>query len=374
MSDEPKTVSELASMGGKAAAKKMTRTERSERAKLAANARWQKPGKRNAVPNAICGSPDRPLRIANIEIPCYVLDDGRRVIVQRGVLAALAIGRGTGRKGEGDRLTKFVTGKTLNPYIPSELLAVIAEPIRFKIPSNGAEAFGYEATILSDLCNAVVQADHEKKLQPQQRHIATQCVVLIRAFTKLGIVALVDEATGYQEIRAHDALAQILEAFIAKELQPYIRTFEPDYYTAICTLKGWKYKTSSQRPRALAQITNDIVYSRLAPGVLDELREKNPVVKDGRRGAKHFQWLTDNRGHPDLRAHLQRITGWMEMSETWEEFYRVLNDRKPPYRSPRNRGPGLFDDLTDELEEEVTTSSSTEPLPPSEQSPTSAQE
>src|SRR5437763_1244403 len=92
MNDEIKTLSEAGSIGGKAAAAKMTRAERSERAKLAANARW---GNAKEVPKAICGSPDRPLKIANFEIPCYVLDDGRRMIVQGGVIKSLAMSKGT---------------------------------------------------------------------------------------------------------------------------------------------------------------------------------------------------------------------------------------------------------------------------------------
>jgi len=374
MSDEAKTgneirtASEVASMGGRAAARKMTAVQKSERAKLAAAKRWG-----GDLPRATHGSEDHPLRISGIEIPCYVLSDGKRVLVSTSMVQGLDMSLGTAGGGEGDRLGRFLAGKTINPFVTNELVERINNPIRF-INTRGMIVRGYEATILADLCDVVLAA--RGALRRSQMHIVNRCELLLRGFARVGIVALIDEVTGYQEARERDALAKILEAFIAKELQPYVRTFEADYYKAICTLRSWEYKTSSRRPRALAQVTNDIVYSRLAPGVLDKLREKNPVVKDGRRGAKHFQWLTDNKGHPDLRAHLQRITGWMEMSETWEEFYRVLNDRKPPYRSPRNRGPGLFDDLPDELEEGATTlpSSSTEPEPPAEQSPTSARE
>jgi hypothetical protein len=52
----------------------------------------------------------------------------------------------------------------------------------------------------------------------QQEHIAKQAEILVRGFAGVGIIALVDEATGYQQDRARDALSRILEAFIAKEL------------------------------------------------------------------------------------------------------------------------------------------------------------
>jgi hypothetical protein len=171
MSEEPKTVEEIASLGGKAAAAKMTAAERSQRAAQAATTRWQ-----GSLPVATHGSPDRPLRIGELEIPCYVLNDERRVIVQGGVLKALTMSQGTGREGEGDRLTKFVTGKSLNPFVSSDLLEMIKNPIRFQVPS-GALAYGYEATILADLCDAVLEARKMGSLHHQQAHIAAQCEV-----------------------------------------------------------------------------------------------------------------------------------------------------------------------------------------------------
>lgn len=370
MSDEPKTVSELASMGGKASAASLSRAERSERGKKAAATRWA--GKHPVIPKAIFGSQDRPLTIGGIKIQAYVLEDGVRVLTQGDFQESLGRHRKASvRTEEGEeQVPPILQGKGIKPFLTNDLLEKSA-PIKFRTP-EGMIASGYRAEILPAVCEVFLKARDAKILQKQQEHIAMRAEILIRGLATVGIIALVDEATGYQEARARDALAKILEAFIAKELQPYIRTFEADYYKAICRLRGWEYKTSSRRPRALAGITNDIVYSRLAPGVLEKLQEKNPVVKTGsRRGSKHFQWLTDNKGHPDLRAHLQRLTGWMEMSETWDQFYRVLNEKKPVYR-----GPTLFDGLMDEEpdDELMLPSSSTEPQPPSAQSPTVAQE
>jgi hypothetical protein len=39
---------------------------------------------------------------------------------------------------------------------------------------------------------------------------------LLRGFARVGIIALVDEATGFQRDRTKDALSKILEAYIAK--------------------------------------------------------------------------------------------------------------------------------------------------------------
>jgi P63C domain len=98
--------------------------------------------------------------------------------------------------------------------------------------------------------------------------IAQQCEILVRGFARVSIIALVDEATGFQRDRAKNALAQILEAFVAKELQPRIKTFPDDYYAQLFRLRGLEYPNDSvKRPQYFGTLTNDIVYKRLAPGV-----------------------------------------------------------------------------------------------------------
>jgi hypothetical protein len=308
----------------------MTAEERAESARKAAEARWVKSGKMVAVPTATHGSPDRPLKIVDIEIPCYVLSDERRVIVQGGVFKALAMSQGTGSKEvEGDRLTKFVTGKSLNSFISPQLLEVIKNPIKFRVP-GGSLAYGYEAIILADLCDSVLEARRQGKLHHQQIHIAAQCEILVRGLTKTGIVAMVDEATGYQDFRARDALATILEGFVAKELQKWVRTFPSDFYMELFRLRGMTYTGASKRPGYVGHLTNDLVYSRLAPGVLDELRRKNPVEPESKqRKKKHFQWLTPDHGHPRLRMHLEGLTVAMKLSKSWAEFYARVNELYP---------------------------------------------
>src|SRR5262249_53245705 len=121
-----------------------------------------------------------------------------------------------------------------------ELADMMNNPIRFQVPTGGI-AYGYEATVLADLCDAVLAARKAGALHYQQEHIAEQCEILVRGFARVGIVALVHEATGYQDSRAKDALAKILEAFIAKELRKWVSTFPIDYYKELFRLRGWTF-------------------------------------------------------------------------------------------------------------------------------------
>jgi len=110
-------------------------------------------------------------------------------------------------------------------------------PIRFILPRGGVVADGYEATILPDVCAVIIEAGRLGKLGKRLSHLAERCAVLQHGFATLGIIALVDEATGYQDYRTRDALAKILERFVAKEIQPYVRTFPAEFYKQILSFE-----------------------------------------------------------------------------------------------------------------------------------------
>jgi hypothetical protein len=336
---------------GLARAASLTPERRKEIAKRAAITRWAGP-----VSNATHGSPDHPLRLGDIEIPCYVLDDERRVLQQTSLIGALNMSHGGSYSMGGDRLAKFAAQGRLKEFVSNELLKRTENPIRFRTPQGGL-AYGYEATILADLCDAILAARRAGKLQKQQTHIADRAEILVRGFARTGIIALVDEVTGYQRDRAKDALAKILEDFIAKELQAYVSTFPLDYYQEIFRLRGLDYPHDSvKRPQYFGVITNDIVYKRLAPGVLEELKRVTPKLESGRLKDKLFQRLTQNKGYPKLREHLGAVVTMMQLSSNWHDFMAKLDRLRPrldiarlgqskqlsfDYESDKDSGEGL---------------------------------
>lgn len=314
-------------IGGLARAESLPAERRSEIAKRAADSRW-KPAK---VLRATHGSADHPLRIGDVEIPCFVLEDGTRVLSQGGFSGAVGMARGGSMIAGMNRLELFVSRKSVNPFIPSDLVERFANPIPFITP-EGMRAHGFEATLLADLCEAVLKAREARVLQKQQLGIAAKCEVLVRGFARVGIVALVDEATGYQKDRARDALATILEAFVAKELQPWIKTFSTDYYEQIFRLRGLVFpKDSVKRPQYFGGITNNVVYRRLAPGVLEELKKVSTRDSQGRRRNKFHQWLTPEQGYPKLREHLGAVVAVMKLSNGWQDFMQKLDRLYPAY-------------------------------------------
>ena len=278
--------------------------------------------------NSIAGAPNKPLTIGNVEIPCYVLEDETRVVTQSGMFRSLGLARrGTVRAENGVQMPRFAASRAIFPFMTDELKESISSPIRFKA-SNGI-AYGYPATILADICDAVLEAREARKLDLQQTRLAQSCEMLVRGFARIGIIALVDEATGYQRIREERALATILEKFIAKELQAWTKTFQYEFYVQIFRLKEWSSPEGVKRPAVIGKYTNDIVYDRLGPGLLDELKKKNPALPSGHRRNRHHQWFTPDYGHPKLREHLAAVTALMKAAPNWSAFRRSLQRAFP---------------------------------------------
>ena len=310
--------------GGIARAKQLTSKERKAIARSGAVARWGI----ESLPRAVCSSEDTPLRIGGVDLDAYVLEDGTRVLSQAGFLRAL--GRNKRAAYRSIEVPPMLQGTGLEPYLTPEILAK-SRPIAFRAP-NGTRANGYRAELLPDVCEIYLKARDADRLAANQRPIAKQAEILMRGLATVGIIALVDEATGYQELRARDNLARILEAFIEKELQPWVQTFPDDYYRQMFRLRGLRFPSDPvKRPQYFGMLTNDIVYKRLAPGVLDELKRVTPRTDTGRHKYKLFQHLTTNVGYPKLREHLGSVVAIMKLSDGWHDFTEKLNRLHPRY-------------------------------------------
>ena len=224
----------------------------------------------------------------------------------------------------------MLQGAKLADFLTPELLQE-AQPVAFRLP-NGVRASGYRAELLPKVCEVYLKARDKGDLPPNQKRVAAQADILMRALAHVGIISLVDEATGYQDLRPRNALARILEQFIAKELQPWVQTFPADYYEQIFRLRGLDYPHDPvKRPRYFGVLTNDIVYKRLAPGVLEELKRVTPRSESGRPKYKLFQWLTQNKGYPKLQMHLASTVTAMKLSVDWNDFMDKLDRLHPRY-------------------------------------------
>ncbi len=274
------------------------------------------------------------LTIGPVSIPCAVLRDGTRVLSENGIANALGGRSGAAKRlktaaaEEGAHLPVFLASKSLAPYISEELLVGPLKPITYK--SGDENVVGYQAEALPEICNIWLQARQDKKLDDQQEDRAQAAEVLMRGLATVGIIALIDEATGYQDTRDREALQAILDKYLQKEFAAWAKRFPDAFYREIFRLRGWSWSAMSvARPGVVGRYTNDVVYERLAPGILEELQRLNPTVDDKGRPRKHHQHLTDDIGHPALAQHLHAVIGLMRASATWDQFKSLLDRAFP---------------------------------------------
>ena len=324
------------SRGGIARAKSLSPEARKEIAAKAASARWGSKDLTDGtpVPKAVAMG---ILRIG--EIPCAVLDDenNTRVLTQSGFLSA--IGRFPNPKSANSgfaHLPAFLRAKNLESFISSDL-AASSTPIVFETErrggAGGGRALGYRAQLLPDVCWVYAKAHMARKLLHHQKHIGEACMRLLEGLTNVAIDALVDEATGYQDIRAKNALIKLLEKYVSKDAFPWVRTFDNDFYKEMFRIHGYPYDPSSvKRPMIFSKRTEDI-YNRLAPGAREELQRLVKRGTTGRPKEKLFQHLTENEGYQALLELIKTAKIVMKLSTDPKDYERKMDRLHPRFGS-----------------------------------------
>lgn len=279
------------------------------------------------------GSDKTPLRLGNLELPCYVLENGMRVFSGRGIQKALGV-----TDTSGVWLSKFIKTEPIKTYL-SEIITGdttvferMSNPLIFERAGAGgsqSDTYGYEATNLIDLCDAIIKCGENGYDMPLQ-YIANSNII-IRAVAKTGIIALVDEATGYdkEKSRAKDELQKILQLYLVEEAAKWVKQFNDQFFEDIYKMRHWTWGNTSKRPGVVGTWIKDIVYDRLAP-ILPELERLNPKNENGNRTHKHHQFLSEDVGLPRLKQHLEAVHAIAVVANyDWDTFNRYLDKAYP---------------------------------------------
>lgn len=259
----------------------------------------------------------------DIKIECYVMDNGERVLSLRGAARTI------GLSGNGSQaLARNLNTQWISPFLSDKLKDWLEKANRNELVSykgvRGRNFLPFEASLFVDLCTAYVDAMHAGALQTEkQRQTAQRLYVIMTAFAKTGLVAVIDEVTGYQADRDRDALQKVLEAYISEELLPWAKRFPDEFYKQMFRLRGWEYRGKAKPPYA-GKLTNEYIYHYLPKGVLEELQNQTPKSKAGNRTNRFHQHLTEETGLPNLDKQLQQTIALMKASDTWEEFDRLF--------------------------------------------------
>lgn len=305
---------------------KLTPEERSALARRAAERRWAAPATED-LPYAI---KEGTLTVGDIKFDCAVLNDETRVITEADFMKTMGMYRSGAlsvRRREREAsapIPLFLAHKNIKPFADKHLGSVHFTPKRYRTTKGGVAA-GIPALAIPKVCEIWIDANRAGVLGRTQERIAEKADTLLRGFAYVGIIALVDEATGYQRDRADEALQAILQQYLRSKLAVWVKTFPDEYYKEIYRLRGWPwYGMSKNRYSVVGKYTIDLVYRRLTPGLLKELEKRNPKI-NGRRRDRYPQWLTEDIGNPALKQHLFALIALMRSSDSWNEFYDRAN-------------------------------------------------
>ena len=234
----------------------------------------------------------------------HVLSDERRVFTQREVVRVLSNGRESGNLG------RYLQR---NPLYDNQFSA--GPTVDFKIPGSPTIANGYEATLLVEICELYLEARRQKLLKPSQQKLAMQAEIILRSCAKIGIIALIDEATGYQQVRKKRALQIKFQAFIAEDMQDWAQMFPPEFWVELARLEGIHYSPRN-RPLRWGKYIMAFVYEAIDKDISRALKA---VIPDPHYQQNLHQLLTD-WGRQQVHDQIQRITTIMKLCENMKDF------------------------------------------------------
>lgn len=272
------------------------------------------------------------LNLNGLLIPCYVLANGERVLSTSGMQKALGVMDNEPKQRSSGRLDEIMTSKLITHVTSVENNAARYQPI--ECWRGRQKITAYDAVILPEICELMLKGrDHAKEndieLGTRQKAVINQSDIIIRALARIGIIALVDEATGYQYDREKDELQKILSSYISTELLPWQKRFPDEFYKEIFRLHNWDFTVNGikNRPGVIGTWTKQLVYNLLPQGILQELEKKTPKNSSGRKTARLHQSLTLDIGEPHLEKQLISIITLMNVSKTWKEFIKLFGKK-----------------------------------------------
>lgn len=287
------------------------------------------------------------LHIGNAVIDCAVLDNGQRVLTTRGVYRAIGKSRdkeyGYKETANGGKLPVFWVPDNLKPFVDKDFL-MAGNSIEF-VTKRGLTAYGFEATVLPEICKLYIKGMQNGVLRKNQMEIAENCVALRDALVNVAIVTLVDSVTCYMKEQPDGYVNEILTHILVRKKEKWVKTYRPRFYQELYRIFGFDVRRSQERrkPKIIGKITNEIIYKRILPGVMEELKRLVPRNEHGNLVHKYHQHFSEGDGRRLLNEHIAGVISIMILSDDKKDFFLKLNRVYPPFGETP-----LFDGFTEE--------------------------
>lgn len=254
------------------------------------------------------------------DLPCYVLDDGQRIFRLSNITKAL-------RGKEHGKFGNYLAASNIQKYLPRRLIP-LSDQDHDRVPQGAVEFLlndkiekGYNSEDFMDVCAAFIEANNKEELSSAQREIVFNAQNYILACAKVGITALIDEATGYQTLREENALQLKLKFFLSDQLRDWEKTFPDELWRQFGRLTNWKGSIHS-RPRYWGKLVNELIYDCIDKDLADYLKESKPMQPSN---VRYHQWLNENHGVRALTEHIWQVVGMARSCTTIDELKDMVN-------------------------------------------------
>lgn len=254
------------------------------------------------------------LELLDHDIPVYVLSDGRRVISRNAAITMLTA------KDSGD-MNSYLRAEGLQPHLPSNIPDLLIE---FTLPESSQRVRGMGAETFMELCRAYVKAHASGELKTdRQKAIALVASLFLAACAKVGIIALIDEATGYQYERLEDALQFKMKLFVADEMRKWERTFPEELWKEFGRLTNWE-GSIHKRPKYWGKLVMELIYEYLDPDVAKWLKTNAPKPQHGQN---YHLWLTSQYGLKKLVEHIWLVIGMASTCDDMDQLRERMAEK-----------------------------------------------
>lgn len=281
------------------------------------------------IPSALFGSESQKLKIGNVSFSCYLLDNGQRVLLKNSIPKVF------GYEGKSENwLFEFLMH--INRLTPVEpvILEALGKDIVFQVKSgeNYTKKMAISPNLFLEACRTIVQANAEGFLYMSEHRFAKSAENILKEIAGFDIEQLIDYATGYELYKQNhkEALARYMTAN-GETYGVWVKSFPDSFFRIVFLYKNWGWKNLNTDAAAFASFLNDIVFSRVSDHLFDEIERTKPRMQYRKKNTPE-QYIE----HPELRAHLQTISGLMTASGNDEAVFEQLLSRTFP--QVRNMG------------------------------------
>jgi hypothetical protein len=279
----------------------------------------------NKLPTAAFGSEAQKLKLESFTFSCYLLENGRRVLLKNSVQKAF----GYDGKSENWLFEFLMHVNRLTPVEPV-ILEALSKDIAFQVKSGDGftKRLGISPNLFVEACRTIVAANEAGFLYMSEIPFAKAAENILKSIGNTDIEKLIDYATGYELYKQNhkDALSRSLTAD-GNPHANWIKSFPDSFFQTIFAFKGWSWKDLNENPEKTGAYINDIIFSRVDDDLFEALEATKPKMQYRKKNTPE-QYLENQ----NLKAYMQTVIAFLRAADRNETIFEQLLTKSFPIR------------------------------------------